>query len=826
MKYGFSTLGLIVIASSGLFAQIRLSGRVVNDTNAPVGGVRITILSPQSAVRTAVSDPSGAFSLLLDAPGEYQLSAEREGYFRLTRRAIDVTDKGGEIQVVLNPVREEFQSLEVRASTTAVDMDRTTPTRTVSGVELLSVPFPSSNSLKNALRIMPGIVQDAKGGIHMNGASEEQVLYTLNGFTLNDPLTGRFESRLGVEAVQSIDISSGRMPAELGRGVAGALSITTPPGDDRLRYTATNFIPGFETQKGVYIGSWTPRWNISGPIRKGRVWFSDSTSLQYDKLVIDELPKGADSTSSWRLANVLHSQWNLSPRNILFAGLLYNAWYAPHTGLSVLTPIETSTDRRSRQWFFNVKNQIYRGRGALVEYGYAANRTFGREIPQGAEFLRITPNGNRGNSYIDATRKASRDQWIANAYLPSFSRAGSHQIKTGLDLSRVAYWQQTRRTGFERYRMDGVLLARTTFAGPGTLSRSNFEAALYAQDNWRISGRVLVDLGFRLDWNRIFRNWDWAPRVGFAVWPTRAPHTKISAGFARVFEPASLRQFTRPLDQYSLTTYFDSSGRVSRGPAAGIAVFGDPRPPTPRSDIWSATLEREFSRNMYFRASFQRRRGSRGVTFANILAPGQEPPPELLELTGTKALDAVYRLGNGRRDVYDAAEFTFRHAFRGEFEWLASYVRSRALSNGVIDINIDDPAVIFDNVGPMPWDTPHRFVSWGRLPLPRKNWAAAFLLEWRSGYPFSVINDASQVQGALNSYRFPVFFEWNQHIERRFVFRGHRWEFRAGYNNITGRKNPNVVNSNMDSPNFMRFYGGQRRALNFRIRWLGRVARR
>jgi len=826
MLFPASVLAVLAFFAGLACAQIRLSGRVVNDNSAPVSGARVTLESPSGRVRFAVSDPGGAFWFTLSTPGEYHISADREGYFRLSPRPVQVSESGGEVQLVLNPVREEFQAVDVHAAAGGLDMDRTTPTRNVSGAELLAIPFPSSNSLKNALRMMPGIVQDAKGNIHLNGGNEDQVLYTLNGFVLNDPISGKFESRLGVEAVQSIDISSGRMPAEFGRGAAGALSITTNPGDDKLRYSATNFIPGIERHKSIYLGSWTPRFNISGPIRKSRAWFSNSSSIQYDRLVIEDLPDGANSSSSWRLANVAQTQVNLTPRQILFAGLLYNGWYAPHTGLSALSPMETSIDRRSRQWFASVKDQIYFDRGSFVEFGYAANRTFGREIPQGHEPLRITPNGSRGNAFADATRRALRDQWLVNWVLPSLEGlGGKHQWKAGIDFNRTSYWQNVFRTSYERYRLDGVLLTRTAFGGRGEFSRSSAEAALYAQDSFRIRPGLLLEFGLRLDWNRLLRHWDVGPRIGGAWSPSHRMNTKISAGFARVYEAANLRVFTRPMDQWSLTTYFAPDGTLVRGPAAAITLPSEHPPLAPRSNIWSAAIEREAARHMTVRASFQRRRSDREFTFVNTLAPGATALSATPATYGATVFDAIYRLGNLRRDVYDAAEFTFRQTFRGEYEWMASYIRSRALSNGVVDINIDDPVVVFNNTGPMPWDAPHRLVAWGRFPLPRKNWAAVFSLECRSGFPFSIVNDASQVIGALNAYRFPMMFEWNQHIERRFVFRGHRWEFRAGFNNITNRKNPNVVNSNQDSPNFMRFYGGQSRALNFRIRWLGKAAR-
>jgi hypothetical protein len=72
----------------------------------------------------------------------------------------------------------------------------------------------------------------------------------------------------------------------------------------------------------------------------------------------------------------------------------------------------------------------------------------------------------------------------------------------------------------------------------------------------------------------------------------------------------------------------------------------------------------------------------------------------------------------------------------------------------------------------------------------------------------------------VNGFRFPTFFELNLHLERTFRLRGRNLAVRAGFLNLTGHQNPNTVNNNMASPHFLHFYGGQRRALNFRVRWL------
>jgi len=41
-------------------------------------------------------------------------------------------------------------------------------------------------------------------------------------------------------------------------------------------------------------------------------------------------------------------------------------------------------------------------------------------------------------------------------------------------------------------------------------------------------------------------------------------------------------------------------------------------------------------------------------------------------------------------------------------------------------------------------------------------------------------------------------------------------------NNLTNSGNPNVVNNNIDSPNFLSYGRGQRRAFNVRLRFMGR----
>jgi hypothetical protein len=152
---------------------------------------------------------------------------------------------------------------------------------------------------------------------------------------------------------------------------------------------------------------------------------------------------------------------------------------------------------------------------------------------------------------------------------------------------------------------------------------------------------------------------------------------------------------------------------------------------------------------------------------------------------------------------------------------MASYTRSRAYSNEVIDLNVDQPLTVVDNAGRLSWDAPNRFVTWAYLPTKWKNWAVAFSAEARTGFPYSVVNGDGEIVGAVNSARYPMFFSLNLHPEWKFRAFGRRWALRGGLNNLTNHQNPNVVETVPGMP--PQFFGSEGRHFVVRIRWLGKA---
>jgi len=804
----------LVVSAVTAQGQIRVRGKVQSESLSPLAGARVLARAGGEVAGQAFADLRGEFTVEVPAAGDYRFTVERHGYFSVRSQLVRVEESSPDLLFTLAPVREIVESLEVAAAAPGIDMETASSAQGVTNQEIVNVPYPNTNDFRSALRIVPGVVRDSRGTLHINGAAEEQSMFTLNGFNISDPLTGRFDSRFSVESVQSVDIASGNLPAEFGKGSAGTVAIRTLSGGDRFRANATNFLPGIENRKGLIIGDWTPRVSVTGPVRRGRAWFANSTDAIYTNTVIRELPKGQDRIASWRFSNLLSTQVNVTSSNILHAGFLVNGWVAPRTGLSALTPREATIDRCSRQWFFHLKDQLYLPNRALVEFGYAANRTYGREIPQGTGMLVFTPSGRYGNHYVDGVRNAGRDQILVSLFAPSFQMGGGHQVKGGIDLNRVTYAQQVRRTGFLNVAEDGSVVKRTVYGGSGTLSRNNFEAAIFVQDSWRVRPGLLLELGARGDWDSILHRWDGSPRVGFAWSPPRWENSKIYGGYARIFDATNLRLFTRPLDQYAISTYFGPGGEPARGPVASLFTILDSPLLRPRYQNWTLGAEHYWDAGISARVELLRRRGVYGFSFLpDDRSPATAPP---------LPIDFVFNLVNHRTESYDSVSFTVRQTIRRQYEWMASYTLSRALSSNVIDVTVEDPVSIENNAGRVPWDAPHRLLAWGYLPLPRKNWAVAFLVDTRSGFPFSTRAAGGAVVGPVSAARFPTYFEMNLHVERKLVFRSHRWALRVGANNLTNRFNPDSVNNVVGSPQYLGFFGGTGRSFNFRMRWLGK----
>jgi hypothetical protein len=812
---------LTLLCGGLLDAQTDLSGRVIDETGAGVAGAAVEFRGASSTI-SASTDSAGNFRVTLLAAGEYEIRAQRQGFyvFHEAGRLLDADTE--HITIVLNHQQEFSERVDVKASPPLVDPAQPADHLEVDNTEMLNVPYPAPQDYRNALQLFDAVVQDNAGRYHLNGGDSNQVNYTLDRFNISNPVTGQLDARMNIDSVESIAVEGSRFSAENGRGSAGTLELTSRMGDDHWRFSVTNFFPGVSTDGGFHINKWTPRVQVSGPIKKGRAWFHNGMDAFYNVDVVHGLPSGQNRTHGLTVTDLSRLRFDLTRGNILTAGLLADLGETSRLGLSFVNPAETTTNQREALFVSSIRDQQYFRGGALAEFGFADTRGLTRDLPQGDQLYQLTPFGAAGNYYISTDQHFYRQQALGTLFLPAYRWHGTHLVKLGLDFEREAFHQWTVFNPYEVLNADQTVARYVTFVGGPFQVGNNFEGGQYVEDHWSPREDLTIEAGVRAEWNEIVRELETAPRLAASWAPRGLGGTKLSAGWGLYYDPIYLGLITTPPGQASLATFYNVDGSVS-GPVETQFAVNRNALKTPYFRVTSMAAERKLSPSFTGRIEFLNRTGDHGFSFVPATAAAND-----LFLNG-----ATFYLGNSRQDRYDAVTWSVKHSFSGKFEWSAGYTRSSARTNEAVTYSLANPIFAPQMPGPLAWDAPNRFHAWGWAPVPRKwlprglqfligDTTAAYLFEFRTGLPFSAVTQEGFVDGPVNSLRLPGYFDINLHFERKFHAMHYLWAWRVGMDNITNHLNANAVNNVIGTPEFLSYGRGQARAFAVRLRLLGR----
>jgi Carboxypeptidase regulatory-like domain len=818
-------LALLVLLAHGEQKASRVSVTVVDENGVAVAGARVTLQppSPAQALRCE-TEISGRCELPYVPASLYQIHVEKEGYYT-ANSAVEPAAASG-IEITLYHLKEIKETVDVHESPPMIEPSQTQSQERLTGIDVINIPYPATHDYRNILNYIPSVVVDPYAQPHVAGSQTYQTIAVLDGLNVSQPSNGQLLLHVSTDAFRSIRVEPSRYSAEFGKGSGGAILLETGIGDDHYRFIATDFIPSWQNKNGWTFDQVNPRLTLSGPVVKGKIWFFDALDGAYQNLIVTELPVDQDEDVVTRLGNLAKIQANLTSRNILTTSFNINESHDQHAGLSPQNPQASTPAVNQPAYQFGAKDQHYFAGGSLLEAAFGFNRYDVTEISRGLEPYFISPETAGGNFYLSAHTRADRWQVASNLFLRPRAWHGRHNFKVGMDLDRLRYDANYVRAPIS-YLREGQTLPITgdcitvtepplnqaspcsrysVFPGAPALTEHNSELSGYAQDEWLLTERIFLEAGLRYDWDQIVRAPLFSPRLAATWVPDSSGNTKLSIGFGVFYDATAIFLVARPRAGTRIDQFFDQNGLPIGGPVLSSFTADLHSLQEPRVFNESLALEHKLPANIYLKVEYIRKRGVHGFAY------------DLTNLTG---LNGQFALSNTRQDHYDGFQIGARHAFRNGHMIAASYVRSHARSNQVLDFNIDNPQFSPQQPGPYSWDTPNRFLSYGLLPLV-KGFDLAYSTEVRTGFPFNVVNDQQQVVEAPGSRRFPTWFTLNTHIEKRFHALGYYWAIRGGFNNVTGRKNWIDVNNDINSPDFLTYSVYNGRAFTGRIRFLGR----
>ena len=781
------------------------AGRVVVIVTALEGTLRVAnadveLISIDGNVTLAKTTTDGAGQVTFaDVPlGRYLLKASRPGFAPTDSAAFEV--RAGAVAQVLLDIRLAFVegAVEVRAPASPTESVQPVSSSDMLSGSVLDIAPLEGDDFQSLLPLLPGVVRGPDGRLRAKGGQATQGALQISSTSLIDPSTGDLDLELPGQSLESVELLTNPFAAEFGRFSTSLTQIRTRRGTNEWEIQPGNLIPrlrkGFAGIRGL-----EPRFSIRGPLRRDRLFLAQDFQLRYLNEPVKSLPDEPEVRlrsfdSFTRLDGVLSTRHTLGGLAVLFPRKV------EHLSMNTFRPAEVTPDFRQSGISLGLQDRFAISSTAVLE-STLAGRWFEINVDtDGRQPMIFTTETQQGSFFNDQEREVKSVQWVETLSITLDKGRGSHLFKFGFDLQHSTYTGSSVSRTVEIRRLDGSLAERRIPGAPTTQEVTAGDLAAFAQDQWRIGSRVTLEFGLRMDREDVIERVNWSPRAGASVGVLPEGRGILRGGIGRFRQRTPLNVGAFSTFESQVVTRFGPGEEVVSGP---VTLNNVPAPDlrTPEAVAGNIEWSQRFGRRVLFKVNYLRRRGSHEYIL--------EPDPAASEI----------RLQSTGRSRYWEVEVTGRYLKGERSDLTVSYVRSR----GFADLNnydqfygnVRNPIVRANEHNLIPTDVPHRVLLRGNIGLPRQ-WDFAPVVEIRSGFPWSAVNEYQDFVGPRNGAgRLPVVSTVDFSLSRQWQL--WKYRFRGGIRiyNLLGTANERDVQNNSASPRFGQFFNPIERSIGF-----------
>jgi hypothetical protein len=236
-------LAVLLLSSAAALAQQPgppvWQGFLRNAAGAPIPGAKVR-LTGSSAHAEADTSSDGRFHLASLPAGSYHLTVRADGHTVDYAQAIDLASAAPPVVLTLSGRGELTVALLKGQAATGGQQ--------LSGQAVSELPL-NGRDFSTLLLLAAGTMTDANGATNftqqfaINGQRGVEATFAMDGADISDPeMGGTTFNNFNVDAVESIDSSSGWMPAEIGRGASGFTNIHTRSGASGFHGSIFEFV--------------------------------------------------------------------------------------------------------------------------------------------------------------------------------------------------------------------------------------------------------------------------------------------------------------------------------------------------------------------------------------------------------------------------------------------------------------------------------------------------------------------------------------------------------------------------------------------------------
>lgn len=757
-------------------------GVVVDQTGLALPGATVQLLDGQRVVATVTTDAEGGFTLSSALRGE-TLVVSMNG-FETARLPLSAAAR-----VTLQIARTTEQTTVVAPIGGASAPTNAVLGNTISTINVTRLPSKNFKA-KESLPLLPGVVRGPDGLLQLGGARAHDTPLFLDGFNVTDPATGISGINLPLEAVRGVQVLRDPMAITYGDLLGGLIAMESRPGGDTIHWGLQGVIPrprftspGFGRIEGIF-----PRAYTYGANKSGSFQFTTAVEYDYERIPVPEVTKGPGPDIIERLATTfLRFDFKLNERQSLTVHQLSFHGQQEHHGLSPRRREEATFDFKNRDLFFGLTHRAVLGEGSVLttQVGAFGHRT---EIePNGQGIAVLTPDGWRGNWFATAERRAARYNTVVTWERVMPIGQHQHDFTVSLEAAGRLLEGRVAERPIRVEDAEGRVVRTISFGAPSDITATDRRFSAVFRDVWQFSSRTQLDAGARIDSRRVGGT-AVSARAGIRRQLDEAGATVLKAGFGKFVG-------TVPLGVPAFGGY---PSRIDRrfDPRTGAMTAEIELQPTlgllrqPHALTGTFSLERQLTPTLDGQVVFTVRRSEE---LATLHVPSQSGPLTV-ESTG--------------RSDYRELQLSVRKTWIDNQQVFVSYVRSsgRGESNDFTSLFgfVDAPLLQPGAFARLSTEAPHRLVAWGTVNLPFRM-VVSPVAEWRSGFPYSVLNNQYVYSEAPNSRRFPAFFAADMVIYKTVTVKKRDADLGIQLFNFTSHRNPRDVYAVTNAPRFGTF---------------------
>lgn len=801
-----------------------IKGQVVadiTDKRRPLPGVVVNLSGERLIDKNlqTVSDEEGRYNFAGLTAGDYSVSVELQGFKKYEQKIIVQFEATLELNILLQPIALSETVTVTEDKTDAVKTETTTA-GVITSQTLRDAPL-VDQKFQDALPLLPGVVRGPDGTLNIKGTRPNQSGILVSSLNVTDPVTGSPAIELPLEAVETVQVYSNPYSAEYGKFTGAVTTIETRAGSNDWRYLVSGVLPRPRWRDGKVfgIGAVTPRIAVGGPISRNKLFFFQSFEYRFVRTnvpsleTLDESQRDIQRESFDSFSRV---DYVINAVHRFTASLSVFPQKLEFVNLNTFNPADTTANFHQRGWFLALNEQAAFKSGALLQSSFSVKQFDGDIFGNSAALYMITPDRNFGGWFDRQHRESRRYEWLEVYHFAPRRWRGSHTLKAGLNFSHTNFTGSDISQPVQVVRQNGTISQLIQFVGDSALRQRQNEYSAFVQDKWTLNGRITFDLGLRFDRDQIGAQNNFAPRFGFAFLPTDSERTIVRGGVGLFYDkiPLNIGAFEQ-YQNLSVTTFAPDGVTVVDGPRLfrNTAPSGGLR--NPYSVAANIQIDHQITQRLLLRLGYEERHTRRDFFLEPVsLAPGSSAGVLLLQNTGRSHY----------REFQTVARFRLQEG-RNIF---LSYVRSQARGDlndfNTYFGNLRDPVIRPNEFGKQQFDAPNRLLFWGDFGL-RYDIVATPVLEWRSGFPFSLLDGDQNFVGPRNDGgRFPRLMTFDLLVTKgiKIPFRGKKYKGRVGVTifNITNHWNPRDVQNNLASPQFGTFYNSPDRSFRTKFEFV------